>query len=83
MKAILTRYHGPTNVKGSRVSAQAEKGQRIIIPVDHALGIDTNHMLAARGLRTKMGWSGKLIGGTLGSGDMCWVFADPSSPSTK
>lgn len=82
MKAILTRFHGPSNVKGSRISAQAEKGQRVTIPVDPALNIDANHMLAARVLRTKMGWSGKLIGGTLGSGDMCWVFS-AGSPSTK
>lgn len=80
MKAILTKYHGPTKTKGSRVSATAERGHRIIISWEPAWDVGRNHATAAQVLRTKMGWSGKLIGGTLGNGDMCWVFADKHSP---
>ena len=75
MKAILTRYHGPSNVKGARISASDSAKNRIILSWDHALNASTNHAVAAQALCYKMKWEGELIGGGLSDGDMVWTFA--------
>jgi hypothetical protein len=54
-QAIVTKYHGPTNYKGSRISARAEAG-RIVVPYDHALNISDNHKAAAQALAERLGW---------------------------
>ena len=64
MKAIITKFHGPTNHLGSRVSANCYRS-RIIIGWDYALNTSENHAAAARSLRDKMGWSGDMIGGAM------------------
>lgn len=58
MQAIRTRYHGPSNTRGSRISAQCEAG-RIYVGYDHALNLDENHVAAATALRVKLGWQEK------------------------
>ena len=58
MKAITTRFHGPTNFKGSRYSATDGDGNRVIVETDFALNSDKNHRRAAELLCAKMGWSG-------------------------
>ena len=45
-QAIETRYHGPTNYRGTRVSARANAG-RIFLAWDHSTGIEENHARAA------------------------------------
>lgn len=62
MQAIRTRYHGPTNTKGSRISAQCEAG-RIYVPYNHALSAFGNHATAARELLAKLGWTNTYAGG--------------------
>jgi hypothetical protein len=61
-QAIATRYHGPTNARGARVSATAQAG-RIYVSWDYALGMDENHDAAARAFVAKWGWDGRWIGG--------------------
>lgn len=73
MRAIRTRYHGATNVKGSRISACDSEGFRVILSYDHALNGDENHKRAAYALRDKMKWRGEMVGGSFGH-DMYWVF---------
>jgi hypothetical protein len=65
MKAISTKYIGPTNYKGSRIKAYAEGGNSITLSYDDALNSDKNHLAAAVALRDKMNWKGggKLLGG--------------------
>jgi hypothetical protein len=63
MKAIRTKYHGPTNVKGSRIIADDGDGNRIILSRDCSLSIEDGHRAAAEALCAKMQWSGKLQGG--------------------
>lgn len=75
MKAILTRYHGATNTRGSRISATAEGGHRISIPYPHELSGEACHAAAATELCRKLQWCGDLIGGGLPNGDYCFVFA--------
>ena len=55
MQAILTKYLGPTNSRGSRVKAHAQSGS-IIINWDHGLSNEDNHLLAAKALMNKYEW---------------------------
>jgi len=57
MKAITTKYIGATNTKGSRIKAQASKGQWIYFNYDHALNSSENHVKAAETLAKKLGWN--------------------------
>ena len=63
-QAIVTRYYGPTDHRGSRVIARACAGSATV-PWDHALDCEANHTAAAQALADKLGWKGKLIGGGL------------------
>ena len=62
LQAIETKYHGPTNTLGSRVSAKAEAG-RIILEWDDSKNSDENHEIAARMLQQKFGWDNVIVGG--------------------
>lgn len=75
MQSIITKYHGPTNARGSRVSAKADAG-KVILNWDHALNADDNHAAAARALACRLGWTGEYIGGHLPQSNpayMCFV----------
>ena len=72
MQAIRTRYHGPTNIKGSRISAKCE-ARTIYVGYDHALNIEENHRAACRELKRVMQWGGDMVGGNF-DGDWYWVF---------
>lgn len=61
--AIVTKYHGPTNSKGSRVTANAGLGRKVSVPLDHSLSTFDAHAKAARALCEKFRWRGDLIGG--------------------
>ena len=74
-QAIMTRYHGPGNVRGSRVSATAAAG-KVTIRWDHALNPAGNHGEAAMALAMKYGWTGRYVAGGFWNGDMAWVCAD-------
>jgi hypothetical protein len=83
MKAIRTKYHGPTNTGPARLSATTgEKGQRLIIsrwkvPDSFDTGMGNGlHAYVARALCDKMGWNKPLIGGGFPDGTMVWVFAE-------
>jgi hypothetical protein len=68
MKAIVTKYHGPTNFKGSRITASDEDGNRITISYPHELSGEACHRKAAQALCNKMKWEGNLIAGSLKHG---------------
>lgn len=73
MKAIVTKFHGPTDFKGSRYSASAEGVSRVILQTDYALSSDKNHERAALALANKYGWlkdGTRLVGGGLPDGRM-------------
>ena len=72
MKAILTKYHGPTNTRGARISATDGDGNRVTVPYDFAAR--DPHDEAALVLCRKMGWSGALVRGGLKSGNV-YVWA--------
>ena len=55
MQAIQTKYHGPTNTRGTRISAKCSAG-RISLPWDHSLNFEENHRKAAEALIVKLHW---------------------------
>lgn len=78
MKAIHVRYRGPTGSSGSRLIASESDGKRVSVPYDHALDDYGNYERAAYDLAKRMGWSGRLIGGSY-KGDYFFVFAGGES----
>jgi hypothetical protein len=78
-QAIVTKYHGPTNYKGSRISARADAG-RVIRSYDYALDAYENHAQAALDLMERYGWlrpGRRLHGGALpGNAGYCFVMVN-------
>jgi len=72
---IRTRYHGPTDTRGSRVSATTVTGKRVYVPWDHALSIDDNHNAAARKAADLIAWSAPRVwrGTWVASGERCYM----------
>ena len=62
--AILTKYLGPTNYRGSRIKATTCSGS-LTTGWNHALNPSENHLAAARALADRLAWDGQLVGGTL------------------
>lgn len=75
MVAILTKYLGPTNSRGSRYKAMRGDGRpgdpSLTMVADDARSSEENHTLAAFALAQKMGWSGRWVGGGTSTG---WAF---------
>ena len=69
MIAILTKYLGPTNSRGSRIKAYtSNEGQSITISYDYALDGEALHRKAAQALMDKMNWPNKLVAGGIEGG---------------
>ena len=70
MQAITTKYHGPTDYRGARLTASTESGLRITVPYDHAHEgtLESHHATAAIALARKMGWHGTLYAGGVKGG---------------
>lgn len=82
MKAIITKYLGPTDRRGSRIKA-TDGDSSITVPLDSADSSEISHAKAAEALCRKLGWTGRYIGGGLsGRGGimagMVWVDAASS-----
>lgn len=75
MKAIRTKYHGPTNTRGSRITATDEDGNRVSISYPYELSGEAVHRKAARALCDQMGWGSNLAGGGFKDGYV-FVFID-------
>jgi hypothetical protein len=81
MQAIRTRYHGPTNSRGSRITATCEAGS-LTLPRDYSLDVDQDHARVAQCLVTRMGWPGVYHGGSFG-GDYYWVCESGWIPTVE
>lgn len=86
MQAILTKYHSPTNFKGSRYSAECERG-KIFVHADDALNPEDNHKSACDALVARFikedaerygtnpnPWAKARVMGCLPSGDYAHVY---------
>lgn len=69
-QAIVTRYLGPSNVRGSRISAKCA-AKRIILNWQDGLNTEDNHKRAALTLMQRLGWHGEIFSGGLANCD--WV----------
>lgn len=77
MIAILTRYIGPTNTKGSRYKAFTCNGHSVTIHAKPELNSDQNHDEAAKVLCKKMDWQGTLVRGGIEFGyAYCFIRRD-------
>jgi hypothetical protein len=47
LQAIVTKYYGPSNVRGSRIKASAQRGSKFFT-YEPAISIEANHRMAAR-----------------------------------
>lgn len=80
MKAILTKYLGPTNSRGSRIKASAEGVPSITVSFDYAER-DGGRYLAACQLANKYGWlrdDYQLVEGGLPNGESVFVMVPRS-----
>jgi len=70
MQAIITKFHGATNTKPSRVSATCystkKLGRRVMLSWDHGLDTEDMHRAAVNALCEVMGW-------TSGEGGYAWI----------
>ena len=78
-QAIITKYHGPTDRMGSRITARCQARRRIFA-WDYDLDVEENHAKAAHKLATELGWLAggqRLVGGALpcGTGN-CYVLRE-------
>lgn len=78
MQTIETTYHGPSCLRGARVTARSSSGIKLTVSWDHGLNTEANHQSAAQLLKAKLGWAGDMVGGSRNSGGMVWVFVDDS-----
>lgn len=80
-QSIVTRYHGATNTKGSRIKATAAAGS-VVLSWDDSLNPDDNHARAAQHLADKFGWRGSWFGGGMPSSDgNVYVCVDEHAPA--
>lgn len=73
-QAIVTKYLGPTNARGSRVKASAEAGS-LTLSWNDSLNSDQNHARAAQALAKRFGWHGNWYGGAIPGIAYAWVLA--------
>jgi hypothetical protein len=81
MQAIRTRYHSPTNTRGTRITASCESGS-LTLPRDYSLNIDQDYARVAQRLVERLGWTGVYFGGEFG-GDYYWVCESGWPPTVK
>src|SRR5262245_58644364 len=84
-QAIVTRYRGPTDHRGSRVIARCEAG-RLVWDWDHSLDAVGNHHAAAEALAKRLGWlkDSHLVGGGMPGGDgFCFVLVWEKHPELE
>ncbi len=75
-QAIVTKYIGPSNTKGSRIKARAAAGS-LTVHLDSALNIENNHAKAAEALANKYKWRGNwFMGGMPDDTGYCFVSCD-------
>jgi len=79
-QAIVVRYSGQTNSRGSRYIATAWAG-RVSRACDNAVSAEANAALAARKLAEKYGWTGLFIMGEMPDGQArVYVWAGDTRP---
>lgn len=81
MRAIITKFIGCTDTKGSRIKATAGRNSATI-PYPYELNEGDAHMAAAVALCNKMKWPGRLIQGGIEGAGYAFVFEPPTTAAT-
>jgi hypothetical protein len=68
MKAIFTKFHGPTNNRGARISASDSDGNRVSVSYPYELTGEACHRVAVDAFVRKMNWKGNLVAGGYSKG---------------
>lgn len=74
-QAIIIKFLGATNTKGTRIKASAEASS-VTVSLDYGAGQEQRIRQAVDALLNKLEWSGEYIIGGLPSGDYVAVFKD-------
>lgn len=72
MQAIVTKYIGPTNHRGSRIKAVAAAGS-VTVPYEYGMDTQGAHRVAAAALCEKLDWEFDHVAGDLPDGSTAWV----------
>lgn len=72
MKAIHTKFSGPTNTRGARIIVNAEGCKRRSYPYDY--GSRDVHADAAAAFAAEHKWTGELVSGGMPDGSRVHVF---------
>ena len=65
MQTITTKFHGPTDTLGARISATSTSGIRVYVGYEYGLSGNGPHDVAVIKLCNKLDWTGTfIIGGT-------------------
>jgi hypothetical protein len=77
MVAIASKYHGPTDTRGSCVRATAN-GNTVTVPWASELDSEANHREACKRLCDKLGWDAdRFFGGVMDDHRWAWVPVFP------
>lgn len=82
MQTITTKYHGPTDYKGARLSATTTSGIKRWFSWEYDINAHENHQRAARALALELKWGGQWVSGTLAGGAVVWVPVFHGEPVT-
>ena len=74
-RAILIKFLGATNTKGTRIKASVVSSS-VTVPLDYGAGHEQSIRQAVDALLNKLEWSGEYIIGRLTNGDYVAVFKD-------
>ncbi len=74
-QAIIIKFLGATNTKGTRIKASAEPSS-VTVPLEYGAGHEQRIREAVDALLNKLDWNGEYIIGQLPSGDYVAVFKD-------
>jgi hypothetical protein len=75
MKAIGTKYHGPTNARGASITASELDGtRRVTIDYPHELSGQDVHQAAADALCARLHWTGRLVGAPTKGGGYVFIL---------
>ena len=77
MQIITTKILTITNTKPLRIKAVSSGGVSIVISrSEDSTNLEGDHMKAAKALKDKLKWPGKMHGGHTADGGMVFVFPD-------
>jgi hypothetical protein len=81
MQTIETKYIPATSTRGRRVKATSTSGISVTVPWNDGVADEQNHHRAAAALAQTLGWTGRMVSGSLRRGGLVYVFLPVSHGS--